>query len=197
MDVLSDDAEVLERSIAEPELFALVFDRHHAAVHRYLRRRLGTELADELLSETFVQALRARSRYRPAHPTCLPWLLGIAAHLISGHHRAERRRLAALEREAGQRLSDAGGGDLDALVARVDAGTLGPRLVAALRGLPGGDREALLLHVWGDLTYSEAAEALAVPVGTVRSRIHRARTRLRDALDHAPAVVCTGETDAR
>jgi RNA polymerase sigma-70 factor (ECF subfamily) len=74
----------------------------------------------------------------------------------------------------------------DDALGRVEARALGPALAAALREVPGIDRDALLLHAWADLTYTEIAHATGIPVGTVRSRIHRARTRLRAHLDRSP-----------
>jgi DNA-directed RNA polymerase specialized sigma24 family protein len=71
------DAEVILRSVHEPEVFKLVFERHFHAVHRYPQRRLGADLADELAAETFVQAFDSRRRYqRAGHPTSLSSLFG-------------------------------------------------------------------------------------------------------------------------
>ncbi len=90
-DALPTDAELVVRSLEEPEHFAALFDRHATAVHRYLGRRVG-ELADDLLSETFLVAFRRRAAYRPEHVDVRPWLLGIATNLVHGHARTERRR---------------------------------------------------------------------------------------------------------
>jgi len=171
------DAEALRRSLREPAQFAQVYERHVAAVHRYLRRRVGDDAAQDLTAETFVRAFRGRARYGVQHDTALPWLLGIASNLIGDHRRAERRRLAALERLAGSATPAQG----EPAVAG-----LSPELVQALRRLPARDRDALLLVVWGELSYEEAARALEVPVGTVRSRIARARRRLGAVTELAP-----------
>ena len=93
------DSEVISRSLGDPAQFAVLFDRHAAAVHRYLSRRVG-ELADDLLSETFLVAFRRRADYRAVHLEVRPWLLGIATRLVQGQQRAERRRLLALARNA-------------------------------------------------------------------------------------------------
>jgi RNA polymerase sigma-70 factor (ECF subfamily) len=156
---------------------------------------VGSESAEDLTAEVFVRAFRARRTFRAEHDTALPWLLGIASHLVGDHRRAERRRLAALQRIA------------SATPAAVhdDVAVLAPEMVRRLRRLPAADRDALLLVVWGELSYEEAALALGVPVGTVRSRIARARDRLAKAIgddvtaigaDEAPAVVAEGETNA-
>ncbi len=182
MEPSPSDAELIARSVAEPELFGTIFERHHATVHGYLRRRLGSEAADDLLGETFTQALRARGRYTPRHETCRPWLLGIAAHLIANHRRGESRRLAALQREAGRLAFPAGFDGLPSSVAG--------ELVGELRRLAPRDREVLLLHAWAELGYAEIAEALDIPVGTVRSRLHRAREQLRRRLEPAATGGC-------
>jgi RNA polymerase sigma-70 factor (ECF subfamily) len=177
MDDELTDAEVLRRSLREPALFALLYERHAQPVHRYLRRRVGDDAAEDLTAETFVRAFRGRSRYGVQHATALPWLLGIASNLVADHRRAERRRLATLERLAG-----------DAAPPQGEPGAAGvsPDLVRALRRLATRDRDALLLVAWGELSYEEAARALDVPVGTIRSRIARARRRLGAVADLAP-----------
>jgi RNA polymerase sigma-70 factor (ECF subfamily) len=120
----------------------------------------------------FVRAFSARERYRAERDSALPWLLGVANHVIADHRRAERRRLAALERLART---------APRLIEHEDAG-LGPELVHELRRLPSAERDALLLVAWGELSYGEASTALGVAVGTVASRIARARQRLAGAI---------------
>jgi RNA polymerase sigma factor (sigma-70 family) len=173
------DTELITRSTTEPELFAALFDRHAGAVHRYLGRRVG-ELADDLLSETFLVAFRRRGAYRPLHVEVRPWLMGIATNLVHGHLRAERRRYRALAREA----ADPGLPAVDPgeLTDRMAAQALRGPLAAALAGLKPRDRDVLLLFAWAELSYEEIAAALDVPIGTVRSRLHRARRQTRAAL---------------
>ena len=177
-DALPTDTELVARSLEEPEHFAALFDRHATAVHRYLGRRVG-DLADDLLSETFLVAFRRRAAYRPDHVEVRPWLLGIATNLIHGHARTERRRYRALARTGVEPDTAAGS---DEVHARVDAAALRGPLAAALAGLKERDRDVLLLVAWGELGYEEVAAVLDVPVGTVRSRLHRARRQTRAAL---------------
>ncbi|GAA3178185.1 RNA polymerase sigma factor [Blastococcus jejuensis] len=181
------DTELIARSVAEPEQFAALFDRHAAAVHRYLGRRVG-ELADDLLSETFLIAFRRRTAYRPERVDVRPWLLGIATNLVHAHARAERRRYRALARTGADPAAAHASDDVHA---RVDAEALRGPLAAALAGLAGRDRDVLLLFAWGQLGYEEIAVALDVPIGTVRSRLNRARRQTRAVL--APAY--TSEVD--
>jgi RNA polymerase sigma-70 factor (ECF subfamily) len=162
------DAEAIRRSRDQPQAFVAIFERHHAAIHGYLRRRLGADLADDLAAETFARAFRRRASYRPLAETAKPWLFGIAANLIADHRRAEARAL-----HAWQRAAMASPCSVDEQPADID-----PQLVIRLRALARRDREALLLLAWGELSYEEIALALDVPLGTVRSRIHRARARL-------------------
>jgi RNA polymerase sigma factor (sigma-70 family) len=160
-------------------LFAVLFDRHAGAVHRYLGRRVG-ELADDLLSETFLVAFRRRAAYLAVHIEVRPWLFGIATNVLRGHVRAEQRRYRALARaaaEPGTAPEDPG----DA-ADRLDAEALRGALADALAALKQRDRDVLLLFAWGQLGYEEIAAVLDVPVGTVRSRLNRARRQTRAAL---------------
>ncbi|MDW5596172.1 RNA polymerase sigma factor [Conexibacter stalactiti] len=171
----NSDAEAIRRAGDHPEAFEQVFERRFDAVHGYLRRRVGRDLADELAAETFTRAFAHRRRFVASHDSALPWLLGIASNLIAEQRRAEQRRLAALARAAGAQSAAAQASPGD--------GQLDGRLAEALATLPARDRDALLLLAWGELSYEEVAVALAIPLGTVRSRINRARRRLTAALD--------------
>ncbi len=166
------DAAVLADSVVRPAHFSLFYERHLATVAIFLARRVGSELAEDLTAEVFARAFRGRATFRPDHGTGLPWLLGIANHLVADHRRAERQRLALLQR---LQVNEAHF-DPDPVVRGE------PELVRQLRRLPAPERDTLLLVVWGELSYAEAASALGVPVGTVRSRIARARQRLTAAI---------------
>jgi RNA polymerase sigma factor (sigma-70 family) len=172
------DAELIRRSRHEPEAFGGLFDRHVAAVHAFVQRRVGRDLAEEVTAEAFARAFEARGRYVAAHPVALPWLLGIASNVMRRHWRTERRRLDAYARAAGQERRDVAPPAVDGEVLR------------AVARLPRRQREVLLLAAWADLTYAEIAQALGLPIGTVRSRLARARSRLGDdaSLDPSPAV---------
>lgn len=175
---MSDDNSVIERSADEPAVFAMLFDRHAPTIHRYAARRLGVQAADDIMSETFLVAFERRRAYDPAASDARPWLLGIATVLMKRHARLEARAwrgmVAGLAAEITPDLIELAG-------VRIDAERMSRRLASALRSMPARDRDTLLLYAWGDLDYEGVAHALEVPVGTVRSRLNRARRVLRAA----------------
>nr|WP_184943607.1 RNA polymerase sigma factor [Planomonospora venezuelensis] len=176
----SDDAALIEESLADPDRFAGLFDRHADEIHRYAARRLDdVTTADDVTAETFLVAFRKRARYDLTRPDARPWLYGIASNLISGHRRAETRRLKALSRQAPEQAA----GFEERSAERVTADGLRPALAAALARLSSAERDLLLLVAWAELTYEEAAQALGVPIGTVRSRLSRTRTKIRRFLE--------------
>ncbi|MDL4772888.1 MULTISPECIES: RNA polymerase sigma factor [Thermomonosporaceae] len=176
----SSDAEEIERSWREPERFAVLFDRYGAQLHRYAARRLGDGEADDIVAETFLVAFRQRAGYDLGRAEALPWLYGIASNLIRRHRRAEVSRYRTFVRTGV--LLDAAVGVAERAVERASAQMSGRRLAQAIAELPTRDRDVLLLVAWADLSYEQVADALGLPVGTVRSRLHRARTRVKRAL---------------
>jgi RNA polymerase sigma-70 factor (ECF subfamily) len=182
------DSAAIAESIAEPVAFGIVFDRHFDRVHGYLQRQVGPDMADDLAAQTFLVAFDRRTRFDLSHLSARPWLFGIAANLAREHFREVRRRLAAYSRRAGDLASDAFEGIED----RIDASALRGPLATAIAEVPREELETLLLHAWAELTYAEIAEALAVPVGTVRSRLNRVRGRLRSALEGLPVAAEAG-----
>lgn len=147
--------------------FEGLFELHFDAVYGYIARRVGPDLGRDLAAETFAQAFAGRRRFDPRRGELRPWLFGFAQNLLRRHYRDEERRLDAL--------------------ARVDLPSENvppeePRLASALALLTAEERDVLLLYARAELSYAEIADALGVPVGTVRSRLHRARSRLREAL---------------
>jgi RNA polymerase sigma factor (sigma-70 family) len=173
------DAELIRQSWTDPERFAALFDRHHRRVHRYVARRLGTQVADDIVGETFLIAFRRRESYELTRDHALPWLYAIATSLVARHRRDEERYLRTLCRTGVDPLPEP---MADQVVGRVAAQTQERLLAGALAGLSQGDRDVLLLVAWGDLSYEETADVLSIPVGTVRSRLHRARRKVRKAL---------------
>jgi RNA polymerase sigma-70 factor (ECF subfamily) len=173
----ASDGELMVASVEDPARFGAIFDRHAATLQRFLVRRIGADAADGLLGEVFRIAFERRDRFDAAHASARPWLYGIASNLLLKHRRAEARQLRATARIAAEQATAHGAAE-----GLVEARVLFPTLAEALEALPEGERDALLLYAWEELAYEEIASALDVPVGTVRSRIHRARKALRELL---------------
>lgn len=175
---MSPDNEVIERSAREPAVFALLFDRHAGVIYRYAAQRLGDDIADDVMSETFLVAFERRSSYDTTVGDARPWLLGIATRLLRKHARVEavawRGMAADLAAQVAPDFIEQAG-------SRIDAERLTRRLAKALRRLSDADRDTVLLYAWADLSYTAIATAMDVPVGTVRSRLNRARRQLRRA----------------
>ncbi|MGW0287226.1 RNA polymerase sigma factor [Streptomyces sp. NPDC003236] len=165
----------------DPEAFGSIFDEHAQTVHRYAVRVTGNwATAEDVVSLTFLEAWRLRETVRPEGDGLLPWLLGIATNVLRNTTRAARRYQAALNRvPPHDRAPDFAEEVVDRME---DAGRLAAAK-RALRRLRRGEREVFALCVWAGLDYAAAAEALDVPVGTVRSRLSRARSRLRKLTD--------------
>jgi RNA polymerase sigma factor (sigma-70 family) len=178
------DAQLIRRSRDEPGLFEVIFDRHYDVVRVYAQRRVGMSDGEEIAAGTFEQAFMQRDRFdTDTFRSARPWLIGIANNLIRRHVRSEdvRRRhwpvSIAMDRSAWEP-------DLDGLEAR----ERGPAIRSALAALSEDERETFLLVILADLSYEEVAQIMAVPTGTVRSRIHRVRRRLRELMEAAEAI---------
>ncbi|GAA0937725.1 RNA polymerase sigma factor [Nonomuraea longicatena] len=176
-----DDASVIGKSRDEPEWFSTIFDRYFTMIHRYAAARLGLGAADDVAAETFLAAFDQRDRYDLTRPEARAWLYGIATNLIGRHRRSELRLYRALSRSAAR---DDAEGHADRVTDRVTAEQLSPRLARGLESLSRGDRDALMLVACADLSYAEVAFALGIPIGTVGSRVNRARSKLRKTLAH-------------
>ncbi|MGW2014294.1 RNA polymerase sigma factor [Streptomyces sp. NPDC001927] len=166
------------------EALGELYDAHAQVLYRYALRVTGDWAeAEDVVSATFLEAWRSRERLRPEDDErppegdgLRPWLLGIATNLMRQGARARRRRDVALARlpERGSVPDFA-----DEVVSHLADAEQVRAAHAALGRLRRRDREVFTLVVWAGLDYAAAAEALGVPVGTVRSRLSRARTRLR------------------
>jgi RNA polymerase sigma-70 factor (ECF subfamily) len=168
------DGELLAKAVSMPVCFVQVFDRHGRAVHAYLVRRAGLQVADDVFDEVWLQAFASRAHFDERCPDARPWLYGIARNVLRSHFRA-RARVAPGNAHA---TPDA----FDEADTRVDAARHRPALRAALAALPDQDREVLLLVAWEGLTPAEAAASLGIPQGTARWRLHRARAAAQRTL---------------
>lgn len=158
--------------------FDEVFAAEVGPLCRYLHRRVGANAAEDLAAATFATAYASWERFDPGRPV-RPWLYGIAANLVRHHWRAERRMLRAYARSGVDpvvSMEDEAAERLDAYDRRRD-------LAAGLAALRPQEREMLLLHAWAELSDTEIAIALKLPVGTVKSRLHRTRKRLRNQVE--------------
>ncbi|WP_239094781.1 RNA polymerase sigma factor [Planotetraspora silvatica] len=173
-----DDSGIVAASLEDPEAFGELFRRHAPRLHAYIKRRLGSTLADDVVAETFATAFRQRGRF-DGRAEFAAWLWGIAGHLIARHHRQETRMYRAFARTGVDPAED---GIADLAGDRADAAARSPQLAKALASLSAQDRSAVLLLAWGELSYAEIAATLDLPLGTVKAKIHRARTKLRKAL---------------
>lgn len=178
-DADADDATVIQLSRQEPEQFTVLFRRHAPHIQRYVVRRLGPDAVDDIVAETFLLAFRQRNGCDPARSDARPWLYGIATNLIGRHRRAEIRLYRALARTGADPVTEP---FTDRVDDRVSAGHASRQLATALARLSAGLRDTILLAAWSDLSYEEIAVALGVPIGTVRSRLSRARSKLRQIL---------------
>ena len=161
----------------DQDAFGVLFEEHARAVYNHAFRLTGNwSTAEEVVSLTFLEAWRLRSTIRPEGDSLLPWLLGIALNVARNVSRAARRQQAAMSRlPAAPDVPDFA----DELASRIDDAARLEVVRTALGALRRGERDVLALCVWSGLNYSEAAEALGVPVGTVRSRLSRARRKLQ------------------
>lgn len=170
------DAQVWHvASHEDPETFGVIFDRHADAVHRYCARRTGSaDAADDLVSIVFLEAWRRRGEVVLHHDSALPWLLGVARHTLAHRARTRLRHQRALDRLPRARVSD----HADGVVAQLDDRRRLSDVERAFASLKVAEQDVIALCVWQGLEYAQAALTLDVPVGTVRSRLSRARTRL-------------------
>lgn len=175
---MSSDKDLVEQSRASPALFGELYDRHAVKIHRYAAGRIGQHAADDVMAETFLVAFENRFTFDPDRGDVLPWLFGIATTLIRKHARLVAQAWRATAAASGAAIQESNLADVEA---RLDAQSSVAGLAAALQGMAAGDRDVLLLYAWADLDYAQIATALGIPIGTVRSRLNRARRQLQKA----------------
>lgn len=174
------DEEVLAFSVNDPDAFLMILDRHFDRMGAYIARRSEPSRAEELTTEVFVRAFANRRRYRRGTGEVLAWLYGIATNVLREARREKRRELDLLARIEATAQDERSPGPNDRAI--------GPVVASALLGLSEHEREPLLLYALADLDYAQIAAALDAPVGTIKSRMNRAREHLRRQLDQAAAV---------
>jgi RNA polymerase sigma factor (sigma-70 family) len=171
-----DDGRTIELSWDAPERFGEIFDRHFSSIFAFCARRLGTASAEDIASETFCVAFDNRRRYHTQEcPNARPWLMGIAINVMRHEFRRQLREKRAVHRifaEDSHPNHDASIVDSFAVADRIE------RVQVALAKLPDKELDVLLLSVLEQQTYEQIAQIMQLPIGTVRSRIHRARKHL-------------------
>ncbi|MEV0255858.1 sigma-70 family RNA polymerase sigma factor [Streptomyces sp. NPDC050732] len=156
----------------DPVAFTSLVERHSADLHGYFARR-APQAADDLHAELWLRAYAARHGYDPARGSIRAWLFGVARNVLSAHWRQYAAAGSGMPRTAGR------DDPWEAVDDRIVAAALAPRLRALLAELPSVERELLLLVAWEQLTPTEAAAVVGIPAATARTRLHRARNRMR------------------
>jgi len=190
----STDGELWQKTRdGDAAAFGEIYQRHARSVQAFcLWRIAGRQLAEEAAATTFLEAWRRRGRLELSTESAAPLLLGIATNVLRNQWRSQRRHARALERIGNAEPRHSPDHE-DDVIAGVDALLQVRQGGAAIRALPRREREVLALLAWGELTYAETAAALGVPVGTVRSRVARARSRLGDAFPELAPVPTPAE----
>ena len=173
-----DDSVLWSRARSgDSEAFGMLFERHGRTIYNYCFRRVGSwAVAEDLVSIVFLEAWRRVDKPLPSGKE-LPWLFGIATNVVRNRRRSERRYAAALRRVSQPSSEPTFADDSDE---RIDDEELMGRALALLGRLPRREQEVFALCAWSGLSYEDAAVALQIPVGTVRSRLSRARARLQE-----------------
>jgi RNA polymerase sigma-70 factor (ECF subfamily) len=184
----------------DPDAFGVLFDDCSRAVYNLAFRLTGNRHeAEEVVSLTFLEAWRLRTRVEPEGESLRPWLMGITVNVVRNFSRAARRHQAAMSRLP----EPASAPDFaEELAERIDDAARLAAVRAAFGRLRPAEQDVIALCVWSELDYAAAAQALGIPVGTVRSRLSRARVKLRRlAVEpdgaQAPAADGAGEPDRR
>lgn len=174
----STEGELIHLSLEDPDLFAEIFAAHYTPIFRFVSAALDRQRAEDIAGEVFLRAFDSRHRFDPSYESARPWLYGIASNLIQDHLRKAARQHRAYQRAANG--DDAESGFENEVASRVDAAESIPDLRDALMDLRTEEASVVLLYVAGDRTYQEIADILGIPIGTVRSRLSRARQNLRN-----------------
>jgi RNA polymerase sigma factor (sigma-70 family) len=168
----TDELLAIRCQLGEPAAFDDLISRWHGPLWAFVRRLAGNDdAAGEILQDVWIRVLRGIPRLREASKL-RAWLFGIARRTLMDRLRDQYARAPAVEIDVEQIAVEPSVDEVDDLVV----------LEEALDGLPLIEREALTLFYLEELSLNEIAETLGVPVGTVKSRLHRARRLLRQAI---------------
>jgi RNA polymerase sigma factor (sigma-70 family) len=197
------DGELWQRaSDRDGAAFGELFDRHSTAVYNHCFRRTGSwDAAQDLTSVVFLEAWRKRKEVRLHGDSILPWLLAVSNNVARNANRSIRRRRRLLAKLPPAAAMSNGEDELDQ---RIDDEKAMASILATLAVLRVEEQEVVALCDWANISYAEAATALGIPIGTVRSRLSRAHDKLRSLIEdeqraHAVATTSslpTEETNA-
>ncbi|WP_406394108.1 RNA polymerase sigma factor [Streptomyces sp. NBC_00882] len=163
----------------DPDAFAELYDQYARSVYNHaFRLTADWSVAEDVMSATFMEAWRRRTSIEADGGSLRPWLLGIATNVARSHYRSNRRYRAAAGAAAAAGVAEVAD-HAEETAGRVDDRRRITATLTALGSLRRPEREVLVLCLWEGLEYADAARALGIPVGTVRSRLSRARGRLR------------------
>lgn len=174
----------------DADLVRSMYDDHAGSLFAYLARRVGRDLAEDLVAETFRAAIEAHSSFDSARGSEKGWLFGIATNMLRRHWRTERRCLLALERAASTTAQhiDPLMATADGVAERVDAEIEAACVLRAVVDLSADDRDLLFLSGWERLNSTEIGQALGIPPATIRSRLRRIRADLQRTIDALPVL---------
>ncbi len=178
MRTTESDSGVIRRSLTEPVAFEELFERYFYPIYKYARRRIGGDFAQDVVCEVFLRAFGKRRSFDLGRESARPWLFGIANNVVREFLTTRSRTNRPLPL-----IADPPHDPLEDVVSRLDAEQLRGSIKGSLELLSNADLEVLLLYALSDLSYEEISDALEIPVGTVRSRLFRARRILRPELD--------------
>jgi RNA polymerase sigma factor (sigma-70 family) len=180
------DGDLLAMAGSKPEAFGELFKRHSRSVYAYCARRTGNlDLAEDLTSVVFMEAFRRRRKLQLSSKSALPWLIGVANNVIRNAERSLRRYRSALDRIP---VPANGVSSEEDAMERLGAQEALASALEAISALTQGEQDVVLLVLWSEFTYADAATALSIPVGTVRSRLASARAKFKDS---APVISTT------
>ncbi len=173
------DSDLVAMAGSEPEAFGELFRRYSRSVYAYCARRTGNlDLAEDLTSVVFMEAFRRRRKLKLSNTSALPWLIGVANNVVRNANRSLRRYRSALDRIP---VPAAGTSSEEDTLERLGAQEALARALEAISALTQGEQDVVLLVLWSEFTYADAATALGIPVGTVRSRLASARAKFKDS----------------
>jgi RNA polymerase sigma-70 factor (ECF subfamily) len=174
------DSDLLAMAAREPEAFGELFKRHSRSVYAYCARRTGNlDLAEDLTSVVFMEAFRRRRKLQLSNASALPWLIGVANNVARNADRSLRRYRSALDRIP---VPANGMSSEEDAMERLGAQEALASALEAIAALTQGEQDVVLLVLWSEFTYADAATALGIPVGTVRSRLASARAKFKDSV---------------